>query len=312
MPALAPRRSRPRPRPRSCAGAGAFGRSCRHGEPGTQIPRRGRAVSGRRYYSPGQGRFLCRDPIEEKGGRHLYAFVNNNPTNAWDYLGMVEQMAAFVVNGGRREIKQEEDSDGSLWEITYQDMSYDPAYGMEDMQEVGRRIISRARNSDPSADGDGGCGPNNAAPASITTNRSINWGQVGQGSLTLLGGVGSMIGGAFLAGTTAPTVAGAVIGVMGMVAGATSFGLGMTTIVNGFTGGNRVNTPTGSVPQGVVELAGAATGNPNLQIIGSYGDVGVSVLTPPAWGGPLATGSCLFFPPPDFDPDYYYPFDPTK
>lgn len=157
-----------------------------------------------------------------------------------------------------------------------------------------------------------GGAPNTAASASSTTNGGINWGQVGQGSLTLLGGVGSMIGGAFLAGTTAPTVVGAVIGVTGMIAGATSFGLGMTTIANGFTGGNPVNTPTGSVPQGMAELVGSATGNPNLQIIGSYGDVGVSVLTPPVWGGPLATGSFLLFPPPDFDPNYYYPFDPTK
>jgi len=88
MPALAPRRSRPRPRPRSCAGAGAFGRSCRHGEPGTQIPRRGRAVSGRRYYSPSQGRFLGRDPIQERGGLNLYGFSRNNAVNFWDVLGM--------------------------------------------------------------------------------------------------------------------------------------------------------------------------------------------------------------------------------
>ncbi|MBI5771949.1 MAG: RHS repeat-associated core domain-containing protein [Verrucomicrobia bacterium] len=43
---------------------------------------------GRRYYSPSQGRFLGRDPKEEKGGRNLYAFTNNNPLNRWDYLGM--------------------------------------------------------------------------------------------------------------------------------------------------------------------------------------------------------------------------------
>lgn len=43
---------------------------------------------GMRHYSPGQGQFLGRDPIEEKGGRHLYAFCLNNPIMIWDYLGM--------------------------------------------------------------------------------------------------------------------------------------------------------------------------------------------------------------------------------
>lgn len=54
----------------------------------TQIPRLRTAVSGRRYYSPSQGRFLGRDPIEEAGGLNLYAFCRNNSTNLWDYLGM--------------------------------------------------------------------------------------------------------------------------------------------------------------------------------------------------------------------------------
>jgi len=43
---------------------------------------------GRRYYSPSQGRFLGRDPIEEKGGLNLYGFVSNDPIDHWDLLGM--------------------------------------------------------------------------------------------------------------------------------------------------------------------------------------------------------------------------------
>lgn len=43
---------------------------------------------GRRYYSPSQGRFLGRDPIEEQGGLNLYGFVGNNPVSLWDILGM--------------------------------------------------------------------------------------------------------------------------------------------------------------------------------------------------------------------------------
>ena len=43
---------------------------------------------GFRYYSPSLGRFLNRDPIGEEGGTNLYAFVENDPVNGWDYLGM--------------------------------------------------------------------------------------------------------------------------------------------------------------------------------------------------------------------------------
>ena len=42
---------------------------------------------GFRYYSPSLGRFLNRDPIGEEGGTNLYAFVENDPVNGWDYLG---------------------------------------------------------------------------------------------------------------------------------------------------------------------------------------------------------------------------------
>ncbi len=43
---------------------------------------------GFRFYSPGQGRFLNRDPIGEMGGLNLYAFVLNNPVNLIDILGL--------------------------------------------------------------------------------------------------------------------------------------------------------------------------------------------------------------------------------
>jgi RHS repeat-associated protein len=42
---------------------------------------------GHRYYSPSQGRFLGRDPTEEKGGLHLYGFCMNNAVNRYDILG---------------------------------------------------------------------------------------------------------------------------------------------------------------------------------------------------------------------------------
>ena len=42
---------------------------------------------GARYYSPGLGRFINRDPIAEQGGLNLYGFCGNDGVNHWDYLG---------------------------------------------------------------------------------------------------------------------------------------------------------------------------------------------------------------------------------
>jgi len=42
---------------------------------------------GYRSYSPPLGRWISRDPIAERGGLNLYAFVGNGPINRWDALG---------------------------------------------------------------------------------------------------------------------------------------------------------------------------------------------------------------------------------
>lgn len=70
------------------------GRSYRNSK--AAAPRRNRAVSRRRYYSPSQGRFLGRDPIDEHGGLHLYGFCGNNPIDHFDVLG---NMWEVVDNG---------------------------------------------------------------------------------------------------------------------------------------------------------------------------------------------------------------------
>ena len=38
---------------------------------------------GYRFYNPSTGRWLNRDPFQEDGGPHLYAFVGNHPVNAY-------------------------------------------------------------------------------------------------------------------------------------------------------------------------------------------------------------------------------------
>ncbi len=74
---------------------------------------------GTRYYSPSLGRFLNRDSISEAGGVNLYAFVGNNPTNAWDYLGMDGGFMTFEgnfdINGNWRVRAYDDGPSG--WEI---------------------------------------------------------------------------------------------------------------------------------------------------------------------------------------------------
>lgn len=42
----------------------------------------------RAYYSPEQGRWISRDPIEESGGMNLYGLLGNDGLNKTDYLGL--------------------------------------------------------------------------------------------------------------------------------------------------------------------------------------------------------------------------------
>jgi len=43
---------------------------------------------GFRFYSPGLGRWINRDPLSEAGGVNLYAMVGNDPINDWDEYGL--------------------------------------------------------------------------------------------------------------------------------------------------------------------------------------------------------------------------------
>lgn len=57
---------------------------------------------GHRFYSPTQGRFINRDPIEESGGIKLYGFCLNDPVNLWDVLGMDPPDAGIPLDGPAR------------------------------------------------------------------------------------------------------------------------------------------------------------------------------------------------------------------
>jgi hypothetical protein len=45
------------------------------------------AIQVSAFYNPSTGRWLSRDPIEEKGGLNLYGFVTNDPVCKYDILG---------------------------------------------------------------------------------------------------------------------------------------------------------------------------------------------------------------------------------
>src|SRR5208337_5547999 len=50
-----------------------------------------------RFYDPSLERWPNRDPIEEEGGLNLYAYVDNNPVNEIDPLGLIEEGAAELA-----------------------------------------------------------------------------------------------------------------------------------------------------------------------------------------------------------------------
>jgi RHS repeat-associated protein len=52
---------------------------------------------GFRYYQPSTGRWLSRDPFEERGGANLYGFVENGPVCAIDRLGLWTQKGVQAI-----------------------------------------------------------------------------------------------------------------------------------------------------------------------------------------------------------------------
>lgn len=58
---------------------------------------------GYRYYLPALGRWICKDPIGERGGENLYAFIFNNPTSSTDFLGLSCDPIEVVAGHGNAE-----------------------------------------------------------------------------------------------------------------------------------------------------------------------------------------------------------------
>jgi RHS repeat-associated protein len=61
-------------------------------------PEDGLVLLTNRYYDPGTGRFLNRDPLGQAGGANLYGYVGNNPASSADPLGLVSR-GQYVTAG---------------------------------------------------------------------------------------------------------------------------------------------------------------------------------------------------------------------
>jgi RHS repeat-associated protein len=96
------------------------------------------------------------------------------------------------------------------------------------------------------------------------------------------------------------------VGVPIILAGVITFDLGITQIAHGLSGEGPVQTPTGTVPGGPIELTGAMTGNPNLQTFGSLAD---PLFPLPTDGWAALNATSILLNPPEFSPDAW-PFAP--
>ena len=56
--------------------------------PKTHVPGSPVKERGHRFYSPGLGRWVSRDPLGERGGKNLHCFVINEAIGNYDILGM--------------------------------------------------------------------------------------------------------------------------------------------------------------------------------------------------------------------------------
>jgi hypothetical protein len=85
------------------------------------------AFQAQAYYHPDEGRWISRDPIGELGNVDLYGYVQNNPINLWDVLGLAcccQDYDVQFMPGG----------DKFQWDI----------YAHNGMKKVGNKITGKA------------------------------------------------------------------------------------------------------------------------------------------------------------------------
>jgi len=78
----------------------------RENSPTATMTAPGVSVYGFRYYSPETGRWLSRDPIGERGGINLYAFVDNDAINSFDLLGLVRYILLYYSRADQTAFKR--------------------------------------------------------------------------------------------------------------------------------------------------------------------------------------------------------------
>jgi len=103
-----------------------------HRRPRTALqgpPRSAGVAAGHRCYSPELGRWLSRDPIEERGGAHLYVYVRANPIGKIDPFGLEE--------------KKECKAECNLGEAGYCDFK---GFWYSPISPEGRKLIDEARD----------------------------------------------------------------------------------------------------------------------------------------------------------------------
>jgi len=110
---------------------------------------------GMRYYSPQLGRFINRDPIEEKGGINLYVYCGNDGVNRSDYLGQDgEDLGRMMLEANEKEKNKVNDGDTvPMGKFEVKADRYTTEDAIEDYQTEQR--INEQRDASNSGEGHG-------------------------------------------------------------------------------------------------------------------------------------------------------------